>query len=134
MQPKDMVLAAGRLSVVTQKAGTEFETTLGKWFEKHFVKGLTLQLLRSMHGSGAFAAFRAFLEAGKDAPVITILGKLDPNRPEVRARSKAAMIEHVAALAASAIEPAGKPKPPPKPKKVKAKPETDGGVLERTRY
>lgn len=133
MRFKELTHAVGRLAVMTDKSGTELDGFLAKWFEKHFVKRMTLALLRSMHGSDALAAFLTFVENGNEAVAIAIARKLDPHRPDLMRRSRAAMIEHIVELAAGSIEPASKQKAQPKPKKVKSQPAVTGGVAEHSR-
>jgi len=133
MRFDNVARAAGRLAVMTDKSGAELQAFLTKWFEKHFVKGLSLSLLRSMHGSEAFDAFLTFIENGGEAVTIAVVRKLDPHRPDVMRRSHAEMIEHIVELATLRVEPAGKPKAAAKSKKAKSQALSVGGVAERTR-
>lgn len=140
MRLQDRAQVCGRLGVTSDKAATELNDLLAKWFNKHFVKGLTLPLLKGMRGTEALTAFELGLGDGSEADVIAIVRKLDPHRTELLTHSRAALMAHVRALAEQQITPALDPKkvkvPKPTPlskQKAAKKQEKKGGVLERAR-
>ncbi|MDX2259547.1 MAG: hypothetical protein NW205_11600 [Hyphomicrobiaceae bacterium] len=123
-----------RLAAGHEKASAELGVLLKKWFEKHFVKGLTLPQAKGMHSIGVFSAFDEALQEYEDQTVIAVVRKLDPHCIEVLSRPRDEMLAHIRALASGAREAAGKPKPPKKAKaQSKSKPRKPGGILANAR-
>ena len=110
MKTSDAAQAAARLALVSEKANTAFDTTIQKWFIAQFVRGMKLQLLRSIYNSGVFSHFSDLIELVTDADLLTILGKIDKYNSNIQTPPRAVMIEHVKALAARDFEPDSKPK------------------------
>ncbi len=134
MQIKDKALACARLSANSDKAGTELTTVLDKWFEKHFVKGVSLKALQSLDATDALATFESVIALRSEADLIAVMRKVDPQNVTVLSKSRADMMLHIRALASGAASPTAKPKPPKKPAPAKAaKPRKAGGFLANAR-
>ena len=132
--PKDKAQTAVRLAVANEKARTELELILDKWFRKYFVKGITLPQAKGMHSTGTFSTFEEVLQKQEDQIVIAVVRKLDPRCIEVLSRPRPELVAHIRALASGAMKPTGKPKPQKKPKVPSpSKPRKPGGVLANAR-
>jgi len=136
MRLQDLAQTSARLAIANDKSSEELRTLLEKWFTKHFVKGIKLPLLKSMHATGAFQAFFGCLTERDEADVIAVLRKLDPHRAELLTRTRAEIEAHIRELAAGRLQPAPKPGSPKKTKTDKGpsgKSARTGGVYERSR-
>ena len=133
MRLQDRAQLCARLGVLTNKAGVDLDSLLSKWFNKHFVKGLKLPVLKSMKGTEALSAFEAGLSECSDAEVIGAMRKLDPHRDELLRRPRSELIAHLRALAEGRAEPAPKPKAPKPAKKTNPKKTGKGGILSQSR-
>ena len=133
MRLQDRAQLCAQLGVLTNKAGSDLDSLLSKWFSKHFVKGLKLPLLKSVKGTEALASFEAGLSGCSEHEVIGVVRKLDPHRPEVLRRPRPELIAHLRALAEGRVEPAPKPKAPRPVKKPVSKKSAKGGILSQSR-
>lgn len=124
----------GRLSVTAEKASSQLDTLLDKWFAKNFISGLKLPLLKSMNGTDGFVAFEAMISEVEEAKLISVVRKLDPYRVELLHKEKSELIAHLRNLASGQVQAASKPrttkaKSPGSAKKSSSK----DGVLSRSR-
>ena len=125
---------SARLAVASGKAGSELGMLLDKWFEKHFVKGITLPLAKGMHATGTMSGFEEAMQGYGDQTVVAVVRKLDPHCISILSRPRQEMLAHILALASGAQEPAGRPKVAKAPKApTVAKPRKPGGVLANAR-
>jgi hypothetical protein len=132
---QDKLQACGRLSATSDKARTELTVLLAKWFEKNFVKGISVALAQSISTSGAGAAFETLLSGSSDEVIIGVVRKLDPNRVDILSRPRDELLAHIRSIAAGTVLPADKPKPPKKTaaSKAPARARKPGGVLANAR-
>jgi hypothetical protein len=129
-----MATAAARLAVVGDKQQGALTKALTAWFSAQFVKSGKIQQLRTIHQSGAYAAFAELLNAASDADRVTLLKKVDPHRPEIMTKSQGEMMTHIKGLASGTIQPAPKLKEvkTSKPKAGKAK--GPAGIISASKY
>jgi hypothetical protein len=124
----------GRLSVTVEKASSELDTLLDKWFSKHFISGLKLPLLKSMSGTDGFIAFEAMVFEVEEAKLIAAVRKLDPHNVELLHRGRPELIAHLRDLAAGRVQPAAKPRTTKAKSSTAAKKTSSKeGVLSRSR-
>ena len=134
MRIHDKVEASALLSVQEAKAGRDLELLLDKWFAKHFVKGVKLPLLRSLHSTGSVSKFMQLLALRPLSDIIAVARKLDPHMVGLLAKPADEIISHLGLLASGKATPAGKPKPARKAKIQKVEVEIrPGGVLANSR-
>jgi hypothetical protein len=133
MRLQDLAQNSGQLAVASEKASQELAALLGKWFTKHFVKGIKLPLLRAMYGTATFSAFSRCLAEHDETAVIAVLRKIDPFSEDIFRRTRSEMEAHIQGLAAGRIQPTARPRKTKSDKGPSGKPVRIGGVYERSR-
>lgn len=133
MKLHDKAAQCARLGAVSGKAAADLDEMLQKWFVKHFVKGLTLPVLKSLNGTEGLTAFENILSAVPDHELLAVVRKLDAHRPELLALTRNEILVHIRAMAQGQISPAEKPKKQTKKKATSSKNATKGGILAQSR-
>jgi hypothetical protein len=117
------------------KSRAELETALLKWFKSYVLKSMKLDDLRAIYRAGAFTAFADLLLASSSVELITLLSKLDKNRPEVQMRSVPQAMKHLEQLAKLELDPAPKLATlVEKPKANSKRKRTRNGIIADSKY